>query len=193
MATLSSPLAFPSQLTLAASLTLYPLLFLLITPRAATPSRFDKSREAISAFHCTLITCLSFHELRRRRDDWASPLHSSAFAQKEDELRIDGARANNGAELRIIRARSTLGNSITALETGYLLQDAVVLVLAAWLRRRRTGGSQLKAVFEGIRWRVLVWHHGGLAGALGVLQWYIACGREKGILVILMLMLMNAS
>jgi hypothetical protein len=82
------------------------------------------------------------------------------------------------------------GNSLTALETGYLVQDAVILILAA---RLRTRGQGRKALVKQINWRVLGWHHVGLASALGMLQMYIARGQEKGILVILMLMLMNAS
>lgn len=194
MDTSSGPLALASQLTLAGSLTVYPLLFFLITPRTATPSRFDKSREAISAFHCTLVTCLSTYELCRRRDDWYPRPSSARPPIQLEDTQPDAGQggAYDGAKLRIIQARSTLGNSITALETGYLLQDAVILVLAAWLRRQRTGGST-KAVFDGIRWRVLAWHHVGLASALGLLQWYIVRGSEKGILVITMLMMMNAS
>ncbi len=72
---------------------------------------------------------------------------------------------------------------------GYLVQDAVILILAAQLRARGRG----KGLVKEINWRVLGWHHAGLSSALAVLQWYITHGREKGIMVILMLMLMNAS
>jgi hypothetical protein len=85
-----------------------------------------------------------------------------------------------------------LGNSITALQTGYLVLDAVITMLGARLRTRYPGGKG-RSLAKVINWRVLGWHQAGLSSMLGVLQWYIARGREKGILVILMLMLMNAS
>lgn len=64
-----------------------------------------------------------------------------------------------------------------------------MLVRGARLRSRE---SKVRLVKE-INWRVLLWHHGGLSAALAILQWYIARGRERGVLVIVMLMLMNAS
>lgn len=76
-----------------------------------------------------------------------------------------------------------------AFELGYLVQDTVILILAARLRARDGGRRLVKE----IDWRVLGWHHVGLSSALAVLQLYIARGKEKGIMVILMLMLMNAS
>lgn len=81
-----------------------------------------------------------------------------------------------------------------AFELGYLLQDTVILLLAARLRAREKGGSEGgKTLVKEINWRVLGWHHLGFSSALTALQWYVAKGREKGIMVILMLMLMNAT
>lgn len=208
MSTSRTPLALTSQVTLVTSLIAYPLLFFFVTPRNATPSRFAKSREAISALHCIIITFASIYELQRRYNDWgpysASPTPTGierlgagpeARHGKGDGGGSAGVQTGylgNGAGSALITARSTLGNSITALETGYLVQDAVILILGARLRTRYTGGKGSSLAKE-INWRVLGWHHAGLSSALGVLQWYIACGKEKGILVILMLMLMNAS
>jgi hypothetical protein len=98
----------------------------------------------------------------------------------------------NDAQLEIITARSEFGNCITALETGYLIQDVVVLILIAYRRSLHSGGER-KTLAKEINWKILGWHHIGLVGALGILQRYIAHGRERGILIILMLMLMNAS
>lgn len=92
-------------------------------------------------------------------------------------------------DLPIIRQRSEFGNAITALETAYLLQDSVVLFYAARLARRAGQGSGMK----GLNITHLAWHHAGLSVALGLLQVYVARGREKGVLVVVMMMLMNAS
>lgn len=179
------------QVTLLSSLITYPLLFYLATPRNAPPSRFAQSREAISALHCSLVALGSIYELRRQHGALHPP---PARAAAGPEARGDsGARTGYGADSALITTRSVLGNSLAALEMGYLVQDAVILILAARLRTRDPSGKGREAIVKEINWRVLGWHHAGIASALGVLQWYIACGREKGVLVIVMLMLMNAS
>ena len=179
-----TPLTTPSQISLFTSLFLYPLLFRLITPRHPSPVRFVKSREAISALHCTLVTLVSIHELRRHYADWAP---SSSSLQNHDSRTT--SYTGYGADLPVITTRSALSNAITAWETGYLLQDTVILLLGARLRSQQSDTRLTKE----INWWVLVWHHGGLSIALATLQWYIARGKEKGVLVIIMLMLMNAS
>lgn len=208
MSTASTPLALNSHVTLATSLIGYPLLFFFITPRNPTPSRFAKSREAISALHCSFVTLASIYELQRRYGDWdpysaslsLSGIERSAIRTEARPVKGCGcglasaqtdSRAN-GIFPPLITARSALGNSITAFEMGYLVQDAVIMILGARLRARDPGGKQ-RSLSKEINWRVLGWHHAGLSSALGVLQWYIARGREKGIMVVLMMMLMNAS
>ncbi len=182
----SSVSALPSQLALVGSIVIYPSIFYLLTPRGITPSRFAKNREAISAFHCALMTVLTLVVLQRRQRDWVPPT--------SDESRGSRARGAGGAENEtphsIISARSGFGNTIIALETGYLLQDTIVLMLGARLRSRRTSE---KGLMKELNLRVLVWHHGGIASALGLFQWYVGQGKEKGVLIILMLMLMNTS
>lgn len=90
-------------------------------------------------------------------------------------------------DLPIITTRSDFANAITALETAYLLQDSAILFYASKLPRR-VGGST-----EGLNIKHLAYHHAGLTAALGILQVYIAQGREKGVLIVVMMMLMNAS
>ncbi|KAK5021103.1 hypothetical protein BJ546DRAFT_982129 [Cryomyces antarcticus] len=175
-----TPIARSAQLTLLASLFAYPLLFHFVTPSKPTPARFSQSREAISAAHCTLVTVLSLHELHRNSALWTS--HPPPAA---------AATPSPASSSTLITTRSAFANAITALETGYLIQDAVILLLGARLRVKAKGTTGRLA--KEINWRVLGWHHAGLSAALGVLQWYIARGREKGILVIVMLLLMNAS
>ena len=66
----------------------------------------------------------------------------------------------------------------------------MILILGARLKSR-AAGAKGRGLWKEINWRVLAWHHAGIATALGVLQWYIARGREKGVLVIVALMGMN--
>ncbi|KAK9321350.1 hypothetical protein V1517DRAFT_176115 [Lipomyces orientalis] len=180
------------QVVLAISLVLYLLLFYVITPRNATPSFIAKSHEAISAVHSTLVTLLSLFELQRKYDDWAPPRPFSSQTVHDDDIRR--ADVANGTGLKIITTRSNLGNCITAIETAYLVQDTVILIMGAQARlRNRHAGEKDMALVKEINWRVLMGHHVGLGTAFGILQRYIALDREKGILVILMLMLMNAS
>lgn len=182
------PPALAPQIALLSSIIAYPVLFYLVTPRSATPSRFIKSREAISVLHCTFVTLASAYVLQSRHRDWDSNrLGGSLGKRNPAEPNI-----SYGANSPLITTRSTLGNSITAFEMGYLVQDAVILILAARLRAQGLGRGRESLVKE-INWRVLGWHHAGISTALGLLQWYIARGKEKGIMIILMLMFMNAS
>lgn len=154
---------------------MYPSIFYASLPKHPSPVRFAQSREAISVFHCSLITVLALACLRQSR------VSSLLYPFTGDgELLPD-------RNLPIITARSEFANAITALETAYLLQDSVVLFYA-WRLPGRAGSRR-----KGLNITHLAWHHAGFCAALGLLQVYIAQGREKGILIIVMMMLMNAS
>ena len=176
----------PSQWTLVSSAVIYPLAFYISTPVNATPARFAQSREAISFFHCSWVTALSVWCLRRNS---AGALLSPDVESPSTELPLPLPKSD--ADLPIISFRSEFASSITALETGYLLQDSLILFWAFRLHRqaRDKGFKPLK----GLNIRHLAWHHGFLVCGLSVLQWYIARGKEKGILIIIMMLLMNAS
>jgi hypothetical protein len=166
----------PSQWTLAATSTIYPLILYTSLPTHPSPVRLAQSREAISIVHCTLMTALSLACLRQSSiSSLLTRLPSNSDIPDRD--------------LPIITQRSEFGNAITALETAYLLQDSVVLFYASRVARRAGQGSTAK----GLNITHLAWHHAGLSAALGLLQVYIARGREKGVLIVVMMMLMNAS
>lgn len=86
----------------------------------------------------------------------------------------------------LIFGKSQLGNFITSWETSYLISDTLskldwsLPVHRAWLALARERPLTL-------------FHHLALLSALGVLQVYIARGRERGVWIIVALMLMNAS
>ena len=68
------------------------------------------------------------------------------------------------------------------MEARYLVHDNFVLILAA----RRHGESKASD-------KALLTHHIGISSALLVLHYYIAHGREAGICVNVMFMLMNST
>ena len=165
-----------SQSTLVLSCITYLTAFHIILPRNPTSTRFTQTREALSAFHCTLVTALSTYLLYQRRSDWLL----SPIEKPNQKLTSD---------ISFVTTRSEAANALTALETGYLLADAGILIQEARLaaQERRT------SVRRQLDLRIFGWHHGGLIAGFGLMQWYIAKGREKAMLVVVMLLLMNAS
>ena len=163
-----------AQWAFLSSLLTYPALHLTFLPTALSFPRIVQSREAISLLHCTLQTLLSVACLRQHRDAFDSPNAE------------EGNRSPSSPP--IITTRSSFASCITAIEAGYLLQDSLLLV-QAYLERKRTTprSAQLKS------WSILHLglHHAGFGTLLLLLQFYIAKGREKGILVIVALHLMN--
>jgi hypothetical protein len=177
-----------SQWTLFSSAVIYPLTFYVSIPDHVTPTRFAQTREAISVFHCSLVTALSILCLQRSS---AGALLSPGSSARSPITSFQSPLPASDADLPVITYRSEIANGITALETGYLLQDSLILFWADRLHRRARGGG-VKPL-KGLNIRHLAWHHSFLVCALGVLQWYIARGKEKGILIIIMMFLMNAS
>ena len=177
----------PSQWTLLSSSILYQVAFYFSTPPKATPARFAQTREAISVFHCSLMTALSLVCLRLNSESLFPSVPSVSAARSPSRRPL----AESDSDLPIIAARSEFASSITALETGYLLQDSLVLFWAD--RVHRHAHSQGFKSLKGLNVKHLAYHHAGLVCALGTLQWYIAQGRDKGVLIITMMMLMNAS
>ena len=167
-----------AQRAFLGSLFIYPIIHLASLPTEASFPRITQSREAISIFHCTLQTVLSVACLRR---------HSNALSTSNNEgPNLSSIRPSSP----IITTQSTFGACITAIETGYLLQDSIIL-LHAYRQRNRAASSSLQ--LKGWNFLHLGLHHAILGGLLLLLQYYIAKGWAKGILVIVALHLMNAS
>ena len=177
-----------SQWTLLSSAAVYPLVFYISIPDKVTPTQFAQRREAISIFHCSLMTALSIWCLRRNSAD---ALLSPDSGTEPSSTKFQSSMPESDVDLPIITYRSAFASSITALETGYLLQDSALMFWALRLHRRARGRGF--KTLKGLNIRHLAWHHSFLVCALGVLQWYIAQGKEKGILIIIMMFLMNAS
>lgn len=165
------------NVALGTSATVYPLLFRLITPSDASAARFMKSREALSVSHCLLVVSATLFELYRQSEHWVPP---SWRGMQSSTSRLD-----------IIDKNPHFTCSIIAFECGYLLQDFVVLIRGA---RLVAGDGRARSVMaRNVNWRVLGWHHLGLAAGLGLFHLRAVRGTAKGSLIVLMMMLMNAS
>jgi TLC domain len=91
-------------------------------------------------------------------------------------------------DIPIITTQSRFANNIIGYETGYLLQDSLVL-LYAYRNARNSRSSRSKAV----NYLHLSMHHALMGSAILYLQRRIAAGRTPGVLVVVAMHLMNAS
>ncbi|KAL8721587.1 MAG: hypothetical protein Q9225_001751 [Loekoesia sp. 1 TL-2023] len=165
----------PSQWTLAGSFTSYAALLRLLSGPSPSAVHFSKSTKTISTLHSSLVTILALIALRRHSQWHAAKPPSKLLERSKDGYPDDSHNP-------FIAARSEFANCITALEAGYLMHDSIALILEAHLH----GGSKSLD-------KTLLTHHAGIGGALLVLHYYIARGRDAGIYVIVMFLLMNAS
>ena len=173
----------PSQNTLIASVTVYPLILWFLTGSSPTPRRLSQSIKATSTLHSALTTALALYVLKQ--PDWRTPTPDAATHLSATSFQKVAGKGGYPDDTYnpLISARSEFANAITALEAGYLLQDSVALLLDA-----RTNGGYSKALDK-----TLLTHHVGIGTALLVLHYYIARGREAGIYIIVMFLLMNSS
>ena len=170
-----------SQWALLGSLITYPVLIRTLSGSSPSAQRFSNAVKAISTLHSTLLTVLALYALRQKPWRPLSPPKDLSNALKED---ITGnGRYPDDSKNPFITARSEFANSITAIEAGYLVQDIVMLLIEARLHSSRSGRLD----------KTLLTHHIGIGSALLLLHYYIARGREVGIYVIVMLLLMNSS
>ena len=172
----------PSQGALISSALGYPVLLRLLSGSKPSPWRFSKSVKAISTLHSTLLTILAISALRQLQ--WQSS-DTPTELSNPPKARIAGAGGYpDDSHNPFITARSEFANTITAIEAGYLLQDVFVLLHEARLH----GGVSPKRLDK-----TLMTHHVGIGSALLILHYYISRGREAGIYVIVMFLLMNSS
>lgn len=177
------------NVALATATGIYPLLFRLVNPPDSTASRFMRSREAISVIHCILILSAVSFELYRQRDKWIPPSFRCDTAT-DCATTIPAGQAH-ARPIDMIEASPPFTNAIIAYECGYLIQDFVILVLGA---QRVMIDKRAKSVMaRNINWRILGFHHLGIASALGLFHIRALEGQVKGSLVIMMMLLMNAS
>ncbi|KAG7004491.1 hypothetical protein G7Y79_00025g057770 [Physcia stellaris] len=171
----------PSQCALLASLIAYPVLLRVFTGSSPSPQRFSKAVKATSTIHSSLVTVLALYALRQK--PWRSSLPSKKLSGTSKENIAGSGGYPDDSSNPFITARSEFANSITAIEAGYLIQDIAALLIEAHLHDG--GGKTLD--------KTLMIHHFGIGSALLLLHYYIARGREVGIYVIVMFLLMNSS
>ena len=171
----------PSQFALLGSLAAYPILIRIFCGSAPSPQRFSRAVKGISTLHSTLLTVLALYALRQK--PWRSSSSPSSISNESKQSIAGSGGYPDDSQNPFITARSEFANTITAIEAGYLLQDAVVLIVEANLHGVGNRGLD----------RTLMTHHIGIGSALLVLHYYIAHGREVGIYVIVMFLLMNSS
>ena len=172
----------PSQLALLSSASLYPLLLRVFAGSSASPQRLSQSIKAVSTLHSTLITALALYALNQ--PEWRTPTSDAAeHLSKTSSRNVSGKGGYPDDTFNpLISARSEFANAITAVEAGYLLQDSIALLFEA----RAHGGMDTLD-------KTLLTHHVGIGTALLALHYYIARGREAGIYIIVMFLLMNSS
>ncbi|KAI6778125.1 uncharacterized protein J7T54_001929 [Emericellopsis cladophorae] len=132
---------------------------------------------AISASHGILVTILSIIALRQ--EHWQLP-HADPVPPRDV---VDGDGNLDDAANPMIQGRSRLANMITSWEAGYLVYDTWAM---AYALPKAVGRSARPSP-------VMITHHALIGAGLLYLQLYVARGNERGVRVILGLLLMNAS
>ncbi|KAI4137034.1 MAG: hypothetical protein L6R39_007503 [Caloplaca ligustica] len=170
----------PSQLTLAGSFASYAALLRILSGPSPSAVRFTRSLKAISTLHSSLTTILALIALRYGQWRTTGLPPELTVSSKHN---ISGlGNYPDDSHNPLITARSEFANCITAIEAGYLAQDTIALILEARLHGRTKSLD-----------KTLLTHHAGIGIALFALHYYIAKGREAGIYVIVMFLLMNSS
>lgn len=143
--------------------------------------------KAISSIHSLLSTVLG---VRALLNIW--PIEEdqpSSSGDVQTETYLDDSRNP------LIAGKSTLGTAVTRFETGYLLYDNIALPLVTQSEIKRDCKSLLAATISHLLHNepLLVIHHVGILSGLGTLQSYIRSGDERGIWIIVAMILMRAS
>lgn len=171
--------AWPS-VTLATALVLYPTTLHLLSKFSQGPASLKTFRDGVSSVHCSIITISSLSALIEKGFitlplATCSPRDRSTCTSLGKDINYMTKSTHP-----MLLAKSTFANSITALETGYLVQDTFLLLYQYWKGRK-------------INMRVLILHHITLGTTLSWLQTRIWMKKEKGVYIVVMFMLMNAS
>ncbi|ORX98304.1 TRAM/LAG1/CLN8 homology domain-containing protein [Clohesyomyces aquaticus] len=171
------------------SIALYTVLSQILTRKnvfSTHPRPSQARNNAISAGHAVLTTAAVLYALA------SSPIIENHIHTRRPPL-SDGNLDDSSNPL--IQDRNAFANLITTWETGYLIYDTWMLVQDAKTNRNaRRKNALVDQVLCAARQKPDIFaHHTLLASAFLVLQGYIFRGREKGIWVIMVFMLFNAS
>jgi hypothetical protein len=143
--------------------------------------------KAISAGHATASTILVLYALS------LSPLRSQDATKKLQPAVFTSSGNLDDSENPLIQAQSKLANALTAWETGYLLYDTWAMAKYAPTDASVPRSFTQYLIDISHDDPVVFGHHVALSAAMLYLQYYIYNGRERGMWIIVTLLLMNAS
>ncbi|KAL8840157.1 MAG: hypothetical protein Q9176_004005 [Flavoplaca citrina] len=193
-------LSIPSTFgPILASFTVYGLIHRYAAGPSPSPTRLGAVTKATSTLHSTVTTILAVYFLRQCRARWADMDAVGALDSRTKfgttAAGLQGGRYPDDSANPVLQTRSTLGNAITAIECGYLLQDTISLLREAYLRHRVAQPSSQRSIRPVLKYadNTLLFHHVSIALALLVLHYYIHQGRDRGIYIIVQFLLMNSS
>ncbi|KAI9815255.1 MAG: hypothetical protein M1827_002735 [Pycnora praestabilis] len=205
-----------APLALLTTTLIYPALTYLNLPLFTThkhsqsvpQSQLPLRLRAISTLHSTLVTLLSLYILRKHtaRLDQSNHNDPRDYGWEGRKPAGGSVMIEEGGGNPLLEARDGWANALTAAELGYLIQDIVMMLFAepcfaasplpsrpVELTPSVSGGAGVGRQGRRRLDKVMLAHHLGIGGALGVLQWYIARGRDRGVVIIVGFLLMNAS
>ncbi|KAL8848483.1 MAG: hypothetical protein Q9221_006485 [Calogaya cf. arnoldii] len=196
---MSIPLIPSNFAAILASFTVYGLIHRHAAGPNPSAAWYGAVTKATSTLHSTVTTILAIYFLHRCRVQW-SEMGSRGTEDSMAKPRTTAARVHSGrypddSTNPILQTRSSLGNAITALECGYLLQDTISLLREAYLRHGLVHPSfkpTLRSILK-LADRTLLFHHISIATALLVLHRYIHQDRDRGIYIVVQFLLMNSS
>ena len=168
-----------------ASIVGYELLYRILI-QGAKQSSLQPINRAISAGHTTVVTLVVLFALSR------STLGSATAPDRSRKPKYGSNNNLDDSENPLVQERSSFANAITAWETGYMLYDTWSMVHSTQSDHSLKGFAR-SAVGLARTQPALLAHHVVLSCAFLRLQQYIYSGRERGIWIILVLLLMNAS
>lgn len=169
--------------TVALSATTYHVAASYFLPSNASRAERDIVNKVVSAGHAALTTILSLCAVLRASQRARPTAEHTNMSQPLSGEYLDDSHNP------FIQDRDLLSSSLTAWETGYLVYDTLALVLL-----NNSSNGLLAAIRKTFRNSPdFLFHHLLLATGLMYLQTYIARQRDKGIRIVVTLLLMNAS
>lgn len=175
--------------TVLASTATYSGLLAILHKKQRSHDELRQLVKLISTYHSIAATGLTLLALSQ---DWLVPPHDKLPQTPATTMKISPGGLDDSAN-PLISGQNNLANLLTAWEAGYLIYDTGALFLLALHKARGSDRPQSATVRMIKDSPIFITHHILLASALLYLQRYISLGRQKGMKIIVSLLLMNAS
>ncbi|KAI4140415.1 MAG: hypothetical protein LQ341_003846 [Variospora aurantia] len=201
----------PSDVAIIASFIAYRLIHRYVEGPNPSLPRLSAVISGTTTLHSSITTILVVYFLRQCQTQWAervlhngkNPAIKTNTVLEESSSLWQEITDGNGRARRypddstnpLLQTRSTLGNTITAIECGFLLQDTISLLHEALLRLRLAKPGLKPNIRLLLQYadKTLLAHHIGIALALLVFHYYVHQDRDRGIYIIVQFLLMNSS